>query len=279
LQTKAMVRGAMKKIFFCFLILFIIISYAKTLECPVRFAVIGDRTGDAQPGIYEEIIAEIERLKPDFVITVGDMIQGYAQDTTQLTPMWTEYKSIVAPLTMPIYFTPGNHDITIDAAAPWYKNHIAKPYYSFDYDDCHFVALHTDYYKRPGSVRLNWVADNLESTKKEHIFVFGHDPAYPVGPHVGSSLDRDSATREKFWALLVKYNVNAYICGHEHLFNKKCIDGVYQIVNCASGGDIRNGYGGAFHGYMVVKVDGKKVEVIMKDENGTEKDRFFISGR
>lgn len=49
---------------------------ASAARTPVRFAIIGDRVGSAQPGIYEEIVSEIERLRPDFVVNVGDMIEG-----------------------------------------------------------------------------------------------------------------------------------------------------------------------------------------------------------
>ena len=34
-------------------------------EHPMRFAVIGDRTGHAQPGIYGQVVEEIQRMKPD----------------------------------------------------------------------------------------------------------------------------------------------------------------------------------------------------------------------
>ena len=42
---------------------------------PIRFAIIGDRTSGHIPGIYGQIVIEIERMKPDFVMTVGDMIE------------------------------------------------------------------------------------------------------------------------------------------------------------------------------------------------------------
>jgi hypothetical protein len=69
---------------------------------PVRFAVIGDRTGGHQDGIHEKIVAEVAAAKPEFVITVGDHIEGYQQsDTLKLEQEWQEYKAIVAPLKVP----------------------------------------------------------------------------------------------------------------------------------------------------------------------------------
>jgi len=41
-----------------------------------RFAVLGDRTGGAVPGVYERAWIEVAGLDPSFVINVGDSIEG-----------------------------------------------------------------------------------------------------------------------------------------------------------------------------------------------------------
>ena len=41
-----------------------------------RFSILGDRTGDADAQIYEHIWREMRQFSPDFVINVGDTIQG-----------------------------------------------------------------------------------------------------------------------------------------------------------------------------------------------------------
>jgi len=96
---------------------------------PMRFAIIGDRTGGHVEGIYEGIAAEIEAMRPDFIMTVGDHIEGYTEDTTVLNNQWDEYFGIIKPLSRPIQFVPGNHDITTDAALPIYLKRVGKPYY------------------------------------------------------------------------------------------------------------------------------------------------------
>ena len=40
-----------------------------------RFAIIGDRTGSAIPGVYERILSEAAFMNPDFAINVGDTIE------------------------------------------------------------------------------------------------------------------------------------------------------------------------------------------------------------
>ena len=75
------------------------------------FVILGDRTGDAVPGIYEAIWRDTAALHPDFVINVGDTIQGLRDATVEaewaaLRPIWQQYHT-------PFFFTPGNHDILI----------------------------------------------------------------------------------------------------------------------------------------------------------------------
>ena len=247
----------MKKTFFCFLTLITIISYAKTLECPVRFAVIGDRTGSAQPGIYEEIIAEIERMKPDFVITVGDMIQGYAKDTTELTSMWAEYQSVIAPLTMPIYFTPGNHDITTDDAEPWYKNHVAKPYHSFDYKKLHFVILDAsrwDASKDMPKEQITWLIDDLKKNQKApYIFIFYHKPFWADEIAAGKP--------DTLHTIFKNYGVDAVFNGHVHEYFSGKIDGILYTDVSTSGGASDAGPTGLLYHFTWVTVDKNGISI------------------
>ena len=41
-----------------------------------QFTIVGDRTGEAQPGVYEQVWQEVAKEKPKFVLSVGDTIQG-----------------------------------------------------------------------------------------------------------------------------------------------------------------------------------------------------------
>ena len=110
-------------------------------QAPVRFAIFGDRTGSPQKGIYGQIVEEINRLRPDFAMTVGDMIVGYTDDPELLNSRWNEYDSIIEPLTIPVYFTPGNNDIYNEVMEDIYRRRIGEPYNSFDYQGLHFIIL------------------------------------------------------------------------------------------------------------------------------------------
>ena len=75
-----------------------------------RFVILGDRTGEARPGVYEQVWQEAAAEDPAFVVTVGDTIEGMNDATAQTE--WQDLERILEPYgSYPLYFTPGNHDI------------------------------------------------------------------------------------------------------------------------------------------------------------------------
>src|SRR5947209_19458364 len=58
--------------------LFVALLLAAAAAAPdsFRFVIIGDRTGEAQPGIYEQVWKDTAAENPAFIISVGDTIQG-----------------------------------------------------------------------------------------------------------------------------------------------------------------------------------------------------------
>jgi len=44
------------------------------------FVVVGDRTGGHRPQVFSNAMRHINLLNPDFVVSVGDLIEGYSQD-------------------------------------------------------------------------------------------------------------------------------------------------------------------------------------------------------
>jgi len=140
--------------------------------------------------------------------------------------------------------------------------------YSFDYGNAHFVVLNeycddvsdTHMDGDVVDVLYNWLVADLSATDKPHIFVFGHEPAYPQPDadngrlrHLGDSLDGHPANRDRFWDLLEYKGVVAYICGHTHNYSIVEIDGVWQLdAGHARGkGDI-----GARSTFILIHVNG-----------------------
>src|SRR3954447_25184080 len=78
-----------------------------------RFVILGDRTGSVQPGVYEQAWREVASQKPEFVVTIGDLIEGLVDRTAE--EQWDAVERLHKPYaSIPLYLTPGNHDIWSD---------------------------------------------------------------------------------------------------------------------------------------------------------------------
>jgi hypothetical protein len=124
--------------------------------------------------------------------------------------------------------------------------------FTWDYGNAHFIALN-QYWNggtAPGSdvavdgdivpALYDWLAADLASNTKPVVFVFGHEPAYPFNRHVGDSLDKYPEHRDAFWNLLQSHGVQAYICGHTHVYTRyqTMAEGTWQLDlgNAGNGG-------------------------------------------
>jgi hypothetical protein len=69
-----------------------------------QFAVLGDRGGGASPlGTYERAVEQLNWLQPEFVMSVGDYVEGYTTDQAEMDEQWEEFEAIVANLEMPFF--------------------------------------------------------------------------------------------------------------------------------------------------------------------------------
>lgn len=183
--------------------------------------------------------------------------------------------------------------------------------YSFDYQGVHFVSVKTDRYIEddpddPAKTKshyvsdLDWLEADLKKAVSNHarfIFVFGHQPAFPNSTHIVDSLpnagwiknhpdDPDAdyylKERDRFWALLAKYNVSAYLCGHDHVYGRQSKNGVYHILAGGAGSPLYNlNPGPGEEGYNE-KLPYYKILNHPQDENGeylSQASTDFVGGR
>jgi len=43
-----------------------------------QFAIVADRTGGHRPGVFADAVEKLNLLKPEFVMSIGDLIEGYS---------------------------------------------------------------------------------------------------------------------------------------------------------------------------------------------------------
>ncbi len=107
------------------------------------FAVFSDRTGLHYPGRLQTAVEKINQSNPDFVVSVGDQIEGYTRDLEVLDRQWSEFDTLIGELGSRYFKIPGNHDFSNHVMAEYYNNRHGRDYYYFVFKDVLFLCLNT----------------------------------------------------------------------------------------------------------------------------------------
>ncbi|NHN34023.1 metallophosphoesterase [Paenibacillus sp. S3N08] len=287
-------------------------SSVDALNKPFRFLVMGDSRGSSN-GINQvtlrALLTKVKGLNPlpEFLLFTGDQVVG-GSDVGKQLGAWKNLVDDYFPMTS-VYPALGNHEhdevIFSDVFTQLPKEQLTgyrKTVYAFDYGNSRFITLNSDRKNEKGNYVIDkqqrdWLEDQLKTSGKQHVFVQFHVPAYPVGAHLGSSLDADSASRDALWALLDKYNVTAVLVGHEHNYNRRKVDSsfddsgyhfqntIYQLTIGGAGAPLYNGSKetkqvvvgpkASYH-FMIVDVDGGKATFKAYDLQQNEIDSFTV---
>ncbi len=109
-----------------------------------RFAIVADRTGGHRPGVFARAMKQVNRLQPEFVLCVGDLIEGYSEDPAKIEAEWEEVEAMVDRLAMPFFYTVGNHDVSNPRMREAWRARHGREYWAFVYRDVLFVSLSTE---------------------------------------------------------------------------------------------------------------------------------------
>ncbi len=231
-----------------------------------RFAILGDRTGSANAQVYESIWAEIDREHPDFVINVGDTIEGNNDATAAAE--WAALQSLFHRYgRYPLYFTPGNHDIWSPASAAIYAQATKRPpFYSFDWKNAHFTVLDNSRTAYLDPRQMSFLEDDLKKSGNKPLhFVFFHRPDWLLPLKFGSGAF-------ELHRLARRYGINYVISGHGHQLVRLERDGVVYLEAGSSGASLQRGLSsgqggqqGWLYGHLIAEVQDTKVRLLEKE--------------
>jgi len=231
-----------------------------------HFAVVSDRTGGHRDKVFSRAVQQINLLQPTFVMSVGDLIEGYSLKEDVVNKQWDELDSYVKKFEAPFFYVPGNHDRTNKAEAAIYDARYGKRYYHFIYKNTLFVSLCSE--NPPNGMgtidkeQQDWVAKTLEANKDVRwTFVFLHKPIWNA---------RDQ--ERNGWAVVEKalagrrYNV---FCGHVHRYQVFHRNGTeyYQLATTGGGSRMRGVEYGEFDhvAWITMKKDKPLIANVMLD--------------
>ena len=222
-----------------------------------QFAILGDRTGEAQPGVFEQVWRETAAEHPAFVVSVGDNIEGL--DDATAAAQWREWQHLVAAYRRyPLYLVPGNHDIWSERSEQLFRqNSRHAPHYSFDYGGAHFTILDNSRSDALSAEELAFLESDLQAHAAQAVkLVFSHRPSWLIDAAFGNR-------QFPLHQLAKRYGVCCVIAGHVHQMLHIDLDGVTYLSMPSAGGHLRNSKkyeDGWFFAHTLAEVRGKQIE-------------------
>jgi hypothetical protein len=194
-----------------------------------QFAIVSDRTGSARPGVFADAVGKLNLLQPEFVMSVGDLIEGFTHDEQAINAEWDEFQGFIAELEMPFFYLAGNHDYSNPAMARIWKERFGRSYYSFVYRDVLFLCLNSE------DTALHTISDTQAQWARETLaahpevrwtFVFLHTPMWNYGKEFGWHAVEDALQGRDY----------TVFAGHYHSYLRtERRDGQYYILASTGG--------------------------------------------
>lgn len=208
----------------------------------VQFAILSDRTGGMVPGIFEDAVKKANQLQPQFVMSVGDLINGYSTDSVLIDTQWKEFNQLLEPLTVPFFYVSGNHDISNSWMQQEWIRRYGQSHYYFIYRNTLFLCLNSQDNGSYGmsESQISYFRTILQEHQNVRwTFVFMHQPMW-TSDKSGFEKIEDALEGRKF----------TIFAGHTHnyLLSKRN-NQKYYILATSGGGSERRGeqFGEFYH--------------------------------
>jgi hypothetical protein len=108
------------------------------------FALFSDLTGGERDGIFEVAVEQLNLLRPELILSVGDLIEGGTIDRAQLESEWNFFDQRADRARAPVFYTGGNHDLTNPEMWALWEERYGQRYYHFLYKDTLFLVMDTE---------------------------------------------------------------------------------------------------------------------------------------
>jgi UDP-2,3-diacylglucosamine pyrophosphatase LpxH len=237
---------------------------------------------------FDLLIKQINNLRPDFIVTGGDMIYTAKNvDEKKAKVMFDFMESKFHEFNMPVYYTIGNHEIVgvlaesgMEISHPlWgkgmYDKLYGKRYYSFTHSGWKFFLLdgikilekERNYTQGVDSLQIEWLKNELLLTDKSTPLIISiHTPL--INPHAinNSQSQLLSGNSETVLNLFKDHNLKIVLEGHTHLYMNLLFEGIHYI----SGGST------SYTSDIINNNDGF---VLIKIKNNTEDIQFIPTAR
>lgn len=242
------------------------------LNDPRRFqiAIMTDNTGGHRPGIWMKAVERLNWMRPEFVVSVGDLIEGYSTDRNLIESQWKEFLGFIDKMEMKFFFVAGNHDVSNATMHKIWREHFGTEWYSFDYKGVHFVCLSSeDTEDQIGPQQFAWLEKDLEKNAAARwTLLFMHKPLWTRAEAAVTAGNADPTNWKNVERLLGDRPFTVF-AGHVHHYVQYDRNGrkYYHLATTGGGSQLRGvPYGEFDHvAWLTMEPDGPHVANLLLD--------------
>ncbi len=195
-----------------------------------QFLAVSDKTGGNRKGVFPDALRKARLLQPEFIISVGDLIQGYTEDVAEIGRQWNEFEGLLEGFEIPFFYVPGNHDVSNPVMAGIWLERFGRNYYHFRYRDVLFLCLDSEDGKRAhiGEKQVAYFEKALaDNPDVRWTLLFVHRPLWLQNEIDPGWLAVESAIEDRAYTVLA---------GHVHRYTKYVRKDRRYIVLATTGG-------------------------------------------
>jgi 3',5'-cyclic AMP phosphodiesterase CpdA len=194
-------------------------------ESEFKILAIGDTQGF--PSLYESMLLDDVIKESSFILHLGDITPSGSDESLKM------FHNITSNSKIPVYSTPGNHDIKESKSTRYYERFFGVSEYYFKYLGFIFISLNSSsgYFSEESFSLINSIQNEFPSSPK---ILFTHIPLFDPRPGKNHTLINSSQST-RMLSLLESINVKAVISGHIHFFNHTVLNEIHFITSGGGG--------------------------------------------
>jgi hypothetical protein len=263
-----------------------------------QFVIYGDSCSGVPGALHETTFASVNQVvqrlhpSPEFILFPGDEIIGLTPDADALRAQWRHWLDIemgwLDRRKVPLWHTTGNHTTYDRMSEAVFREMLELPHngapgqeglsYWVRRDDLLMVFVHTlcSELGGEGHVETDWLEATLrQHGDARHKLVLGHHPVYPINGYTGTyQREIGHEYRERFWDILVRADVTAYLCSHILAFDVQVHRGVLQLCTAGAGTAHRMPEGVEYLHCVQAALDAEGLRYQVLDSEGIVRERL-----
>lgn len=108
------------------------------------FGIVTDLNGGEREGIFEIAVEQLNLLRPELIVTVGDLVEGSSSNADSIIAEYDDFDRRARKAKAPLFHVGGNHDLTDPVMRQVWKDRYGAHYYYFVYKNVLFLMLDTE---------------------------------------------------------------------------------------------------------------------------------------